>query len=224
MKKARIAFLVFGGMALFAVGTIFWFQADKEVDFLCHYFKPGAELAALQNFVETVELSEVQKSADQWTVSSAFLGNSVCTIDFHQQNITQLVFSQKIRLALFFSLMGAPALLGLILFQVLLAAGKPYGEFAWGGVHKKLPKSLRIASGISGAVLIFAFLVLLNGGGIISLFPQKITHDALAGFTILFGLSLLGNTQSKSPKERKIMIPLSILMLGCFYVVMASLW
>jgi len=51
-----------------------------------------------------------------------------------------------------------------ILFQIALAAGVPWGEFAWGGSHPgTLPRQLRIASGASVAVLlVLAFVVLVR--------------------------------------------------------------
>jgi len=39
----------------------------------------------------------------------------------------------------------------MICFQVLLALGFPLGQSAWGGKHKKLPPSLRVASPFSDA-------------------------------------------------------------------------
>jgi hypothetical protein len=44
---------------------------------------------------------------------------------------------------------------GLAVFQLLLAAGVPWGEAAWGGSHEgTLPASLRIGS--AGSLLVYA--------------------------------------------------------------------
>ena len=63
---------------------------------------------------------------------------------------------------------GALLALLLFLFQVLLAAGLPFGHMAWGGEHKTLPKKLRISSFISALLLIYASAVLLEKGDILN--------------------------------------------------------
>jgi hypothetical protein len=49
-------------------------------------------------------------------------------------------------------------LLGLNMFQILLAAGLPWGRFAWGGQHHVLRRRLRIGSIV--AVLIYAVIAI----------------------------------------------------------------
>jgi hypothetical protein len=54
-------------------------------------------------------------------------------------------------------IVATAVLVGLICFQLLLAAGLPLGEYAWGGAHRILPRSLRIGS------LVATFIYLLAG-------------------------------------------------------------
>lgn len=106
-------------------------------------------------------------------------------------------------------------LIWLILFQILLAAGAPLGHLAWGGAHRVLPRSLRLASGISAAALCLALAAVCRSAGWIGWPPEGMLRPLLAGFAALFGLSLLGNLASKSRVERWHGVPLTaILCLG----------
>jgi hypothetical protein len=58
-------------------------------------------------------------------------------------------------------------LLGLVCFQVALAAGAPLGNFAWGGAHRVLPKHLRIASAVTTLIYAATALVMLEAAGVI---------------------------------------------------------
>lgn len=56
--------------------------------------------------------------------------------------------------------------LGLAAFQAALALGAPLARASWGGVHEgKLPKGLRIASGVAVGVHLLAALIVLGRGG-----------------------------------------------------------
>ena len=56
--------------------------------------------------------------------------------------------------------------LGLAAFQAALALGSPLGRASWGGVHEgKLPRGLRIISGVAVGVHVLAALIVLGRGG-----------------------------------------------------------
>lgn len=53
--------------------------------------------------------------------------------------------------------------LGMNIFQLLLALGKPHGKLAYGGKHEVLPTSYRIMSVIAVAIFLVAtFFVLIK--------------------------------------------------------------
>jgi len=106
---------------------------------------------------------------------------------------------------------------GVVLFQIGLAAGKPWGRAAWGGQHSGiLPRRLRIASAIVAAAvypLLIAYIAssaelapgrALPGAGAAMMW-------ALAGF---FVLGAVMNAVSRSPIERW-WAPVALLLAGC---------
>jgi len=103
-------------------------------------------------------------------------------------------------------------LLGLGLFQILLAAGAPAGHFAWGGQHRVLPPRLRLGS-IASAVLYAAFIMLvLDRAGILPLLPNQIAEIAMWWLAGLLALGAVPNLMSRSKPERNLMAPLALVM------------
>ena len=108
----------------------------------------------------------------------------------------------------------------LVIFQLLLALGVPWGRFAWGGQHDgKLPVGYRIASAVS--ILIYGFLgtVILDRAGVISLYDS--------GFVVVmawitFGYLTLGvlmNAVSRSQSERNLMTPVALVLAILAFIV-----
>ena len=65
------------------------------------------------------------------------------------------------------ALIGAVGLAAMAVYQLVLAAGAPLGEAAWGGTHEgQLPTTLRIGSGVSIAVYAIAVAVILQRSGL----------------------------------------------------------
>ena len=112
-------------------------------------------------------------------------------------------------------------LLGLSVFQVLLAAGLPWGRFAWGGQHRVLPRRLRIGSIL--AVLTYAgiALVILDAAGLISVLPERVSAILIwvtAGYFLLgVGMNLI----SRSRPERITMTPVAVLL--CVLTILVAL-
>jgi len=107
-------------------------------------------------------------------------------------------------------------LTALALLQLAVAAGLPYGRLVWGGQHRVLPTSLRIGSVISVALYAFFVLVLIDrselapalGGG----------SFGIVATWILFGYFTLGiimNAISRSPIERAVMVPVTLVLAIC---------
>ncbi|HSR45175.1 MAG TPA: hypothetical protein VLT15_08095 [Acidimicrobiia bacterium] len=100
---------------------------------------------------------------------------------------------------------GAAILLGgLLVFQLALARGAPWGEASWGGRHSGvLPAHLRIASLVAGGVIYpLAILTVLDGAGVVDLGwpnPGPVTMWVITG---LFVLATVMNLASPSRRER----------------------
>lgn len=103
-------------------------------------------------------------------------------------------------------------LFGLGVFQLLLAGGAPFGQFAWRGEHRVLPARLRVGSIVS-TVLYMAFAVVaLDRAGLVSVLPDR---AAQVGVWVIVGIFLLGtipNLISRSVPERYVMTPFTLLL------------
>lgn len=104
-----------------------------------------------------------------------------------------------------------------MLLHVCLAAGLPFGRAAWGGEHRVLPPKLRwgsLASCLPLAVAAWVILARVNllatGAGSTAV---RVATWAFAG---LFALNTLGNLASRSPTERWLMTPTTLVLVGCF--------
>jgi hypothetical protein len=119
----------------------------------------------------------------------------------------------------------AAALIGLlILFQIALALGAPWGRAAWGGGHEgKLPPKLRLASAISTLVLALAAWVVLAAGGLIdsSPVPESWLTPLVWVLTGYFGIGAVLNIISRSKVER-IWGPVSLIIAVCCGLVAAA--
>lgn len=104
----------------------------------------------------------------------------------------------------------AVALIGVVvLFQILLVLGMPWGAAAWGGRHRGvLPSRLRIASTMSAVILgAIGWLVLAKGARGES---APSWYDVALWFVVAyFGLGTIANLISRSRVER-IWAPVSL--------------
>lgn len=107
-------------------------------------------------------------------------------------------------------------LLGLVAFQIALAAGAPLGRFAWGGQHpEKLPRNLRIGSAISCLVHAAFIAVALGAAGLIAWTPPT---WLLWVITVFLALGIPMNALSRSRPERFTMTPIVVVLTACFAV------
>jgi hypothetical protein len=107
-----------------------------------------------------------------------------------------------------------------ILFQIALAAGMPWGELAWGGSHPgTLPRQLRIASGASAVILLaLAFVVLMRAGLLLQ--PWKHRTRRLIWVVVGYGvLGVVANAITPSTWERIVWLPVTILLLAASLIV-----
>lgn len=103
------------------------------------------------------------------------------------------------------------ALLGLlVLFQLALAFGAPWGSFAWGGQHSGgLPAGYRVGSLLSVFIYGFIALIALDKFGMLSLFPDGFAKIAMWAVFGYLTLGVLMNAVSRSRAERLTMTPVA---------------
>lgn len=113
-------------------------------------------------------------------------------------------------------LVAAVGVVGMAMFQILLAAGFPLGAAAFGGANEVLPKKLRVASGASTLLFLAAFYFVLARGGLFGAVRQSTSvHVGIWIFAVVFALSALANVASTSRWERLLMAPIAILLCAC---------
>jgi hypothetical protein len=115
-------------------------------------------------------------------------------------------------------------LAGLILFQLGLAAGLPLGAYAWGGQYEGvLPASLRWASLVAIPILAFAAWAVLARAGLVPPGAEsRLMGIAVWVYAAYFTLNTVMNLISKSPSERLVMTPVSLILVICFVIVARS--
>ena len=206
-------------------GSIFWIEAEKEIEILCGLIQPGHSLEEVTGLLETGEHLEYKSEGRKLRFHSIKNLYSIsCRVDL--QNTTEVAtvhFSEGINLKIFAILTGSICTFLLMIFQIVLASGKHLGEYAWGGFNKELPNSLRMASAVSTIILLIGILSLLSLN-YISIIPEEVSPYIVAGFALMFMLSILGNLLSVSEKEKMVMIPASVVLFLCYFTAFYSVF
>ncbi|WDR00964.1 hypothetical protein PSC71_09580 [Devosia sp. J2-20] len=104
---------------------------------------------------------------------------------------------------------SAILLAGLAVFQAALAVGVPWGRFAWGGQHGRLPVVLRVGSLAAILIYIGLLAIQMQKAHVLQLLPIGDWIDAAAWAVVVFYLlGIVGNAASRSVSERWVMTPL----------------
>jgi hypothetical protein len=126
----------------------------------------------------------------------------------------------KVRLAAFVYVI---VIVGVIAFQLALAAGAPWGEFAMGGAYPgQFPPELRVAAVVQAAILALLALVVLARAGVALPGWSRMARKAI-WFVVAFSvLSLILNSITPSVRERAIWAPVALVMVICSVTVARS--
>ena len=115
--------------------------------------------------------------------------------------------------------LGCALLVALILFQIALILGAPFGNYAWGGQHRVLPTKLRIGSASSIVIYLLFMAFLVSKSGVWNIITHEPTLTigmwAMTGY-LFFGVLL--NAISRSKQERMVMVPVAFVLAICFLV------
>lgn len=110
-----------------------------------------------------------------------------------------------------------------IMFQLALALGAPWGEMAMGGRFPgKFPLEMRVAALVQAMILvIFAVIVLVRPRLV---FPDYFDFSGLAiWFVVVFGaLGMVMNMITPSIKERMLWAPIATALFVCAFFVAVS--
>ena len=117
------------------------------------------------------------------------------------------------------AIIGAIALSIVTILSFLIFCGLPLGELTMGGQYKVFPKKLRILLVIQFILQIFFVVIILQTGGLISLwFSYNTTKIICIAMAIYLSLNTVMNMISKSKIERYVMTPLSAISAFCFWM------
>jgi hypothetical protein len=214
-KTISIILLLFG-----LVAGVYWIEAKREIEILCALIQIDQSYEKVSALLETGEHLQYVKTGNELRFSSIKnLHQISCEVKLSSFSTVDLVqYSERVNLTKIAAVIGTMLTVLLVIFQVLLSMGYPIGDYAWGGNHKILPKKLRIASGVS-AVMLLPAIVSLPALEFSSSMPVTMSLYVVLTFTVLFLLSFIGNMASSNPKEKVIMIPASLALFLCYFLV-----
>jgi hypothetical protein len=117
----------------------------------------------------------------------------------------------KVRFA---ALVYAVVSVGVIAFQLALAAGAPWGEFAMGGAYPgQFPPELRVAAVLQSVILAGLAIIVLARAGVAMPKWSRASHR-LVWLAVAFStVSLVLNLITPSAGERAIWAPVAFVML-----------
>ena len=116
------------------------------------------------------------------------------------------------------AIIGASIFSVAVILSFLVTLGLPLGEFTMGGKYKVLPLKMRIASGLSVLIQLFAILTILQTGKIIKTgIPPDFVRGLCFFFAVYLTINVIMNFLSESKKEKYVMTPLSLISAFCFW-------
>jgi hypothetical protein len=107
-----------------------------------------------------------------------------------------------------------------VFFQLALAAGAPWGEYAMGGAFPgRMPTAMRVAAIVQAALLAGLALIVLSRAGLA--IPGLVQGwPWLAWVPVaVSGLAVLLNASTRSRGERRLWLPVTLILLLCSLVV-----
>jgi hypothetical protein len=110
-----------------------------------------------------------------------------------------------------------------VAFQLALAAGAPWGTYAMGGAYPgRLPPPLRIAAVVQAVVIGLLAVVVLSDAGLV-LPDLALSLPWLVWVPVaVSAIAVVLNAISRSAGERRIWVPVAIVLLACSLIVAVS--
>lgn len=103
-----------------------------------------------------------------------------------------------------------------VLFQIALALGAPWGELAMSGKFPgRFPPRMRVAALVQAVVLIFIALIVLARAGVTLNALFDFSKVAIWGVVAFNLLSAILNSITPSKKERRLWAPITIVLFLC---------
>lgn len=112
-------------------------------------------------------------------------------------------------------------LIGVAVFQALLAAGLPWGHLAWGGRHNgMLPAKLRIGSVVASLFLVFSAAAVLSHVDVLDFLSRGFTRYFMWFLAAYCAIGIPTNLASKSKAERLWAPYVGVMLALCLVVIL----
>jgi hypothetical protein len=110
-----------------------------------------------------------------------------------------------------------------VVFQLALVAGAPWGRFTQGGVHAgRLPAPARAAAAASAVVLTGLALLVLARAGLLGDAALAASTPWAWAAVVVSALTTLANAASRSRAERALFLPVALGMLATSLIVLLA--
>ncbi len=110
----------------------------------------------------------------------------------------------------------AVATAGVIAFQVALALGAPWGVYAMGGSNPgTFPPKLRVAALVQAVLLGLLAVVVLSHAGLAFVSLSESVPSLIWAVVAFSTISVVLNSISRSAGERRIWVPVALVLLVC---------
>ena len=221
MKRWTGGILIAAGVLAFLGLSFSWFEGERELRILCGIPEVGDPLAGVTRMLETGHrLRFVQDEGGVRAWSPWTLGQARCTVDAGAGLVVATTYMPPPPIERFAAGIAALELIGLAVFQMLLAGGARLGGAAWGGRHDRLSPGARVASGVVVIVVLAGALALLERAGLVSIFDSPdLVGNAVWGLVALFAVSAGLNAASSSRAENRYGFPLALTIAALSWVV-----
>ena len=111
-----------------------------------------------------------------------------------------------------------------VAFQLALALGAPWGEYAMGGRHPgRYPGEMRVAAVGQAALLAALAVFVLSAAGLVLPTMAETLPLLIWAVVVFSAFSLVVNAISPSARERRIWVPVAIVMLVSSLIVALGL-
>lgn len=101
----------------------------------------------------------------------------------------------------------------IVLFQMGLAIGMPWGEYAMGGYFPaRFPWHLRLLALLQGLLLLIFALIVLDKAGVFRLEIYSIPSFTIWLVAAFSFIATILNSMTQSKKEKRIWFPISVLL------------
>jgi hypothetical protein len=104
--------------------------------------------------------------------------------------------------------------LGVVVFQLALALGAPWGEYAMGGRYPgTMPRAMRVSAVGQAALLAALAVYVLSAAGLVLPSMARTLPGLIWAVVAFSALSLVLNAITPSAGERRIWVPVAIVMI-----------